>query len=340
MLNRKSSLLFLSVVTFCIFAVAERKPIGLAGQPALSHSPSSSESPVTTDLPADLPDLDDKPLDKKLIEEDIKVRKKIDDIITGVDLALTGGKLSDRKNLTQIVIRNQLNWPEGGPFVYTPHLDLRLDLPNLEKKFFLKFATYNEDQESRGINRDRLKTSPIQDDAAATIGVLQKLGEVQVEFEPRVEFRSGIQLSYFMKLTSSSSSGPSSFHPDAQFFARSDTGIGQFLALNFDVKISRRFILSVIDEEQYQDQTNLFSTNNGLLLTYIYNDRMSQQTSLIYEASSRPAYHLDSYTIGSGFTHKLYRNVLHYTILPYLIFPRNLDFKWSPGLNLEVDIIF
>jgi hypothetical protein len=280
------------------------------------------------------------PLDQKLVQDDKKITEKIDDIMSDVDVALAGEKLVETTNVTRITIRNQLNWPSGGPFAYNPHLDLRLHLPNLEKKWQLKFVTYNEDQVDRGINRDRLRTAPVSNDYAGSIGFFQKLGEVNAEFQPRIEYSGGFQFSYFLKLTSSANKKYFSIHPEAQFFARSDTGIGQYLAANVDIPLYKTFVLTVIDEEQYQDQANIFSTNNGLGISYNYNDAMSQNTTFVVESNTRPNYHLDRFTIASAFTHKLYKNVLHYTIRPYLAFPSELVFVGQPGINVELDLIF
>src|SRR5277367_6019905 len=80
-----------------------------------------------------------------IIDEDVKITKAIDSAATSIDLALAGGKkLVNTLNVTRLTIRNQINWPQGGPFAYTPHLDVRLHLPNLEKKWQLKFITYDQ----------------------------------------------------------------------------------------------------------------------------------------------------------------------------------------------------
>jgi hypothetical protein len=295
---------------------------------------------IVTAIPALAVSAKEEPLDQKLIDNDILLRKKLDNIANGVDLALAGKKLVSTPNRTQITIRNQVYDPEGGPFQYKPHFDLRLNLPNVEKEWLLKFSTYDENQESRGINRDRLKTAPIRDEYATSVGLLQKLGEVNAEFEPRLEYRDGLQMSYIARFTSTATNKLLTLHPEAQLFAKSDSGVGEFFGINCDLPIYKTIGLTIINEEQYLDQVNVFTTNNGFTVGFAYNDSMSQGTSLLFESSSRPNYQLDTYSIASGFTHKLYKNIFHYNITPYLSFPRNLDFKGSPGVNAEVDIIF
>jgi len=275
-----------------------------------------------------------------LVQSDIDITKAIDEAASSVDVALTGKRIVRTTNTTRVTIRNQINWPQGGPFAYTPHLDLRLRLPNLEKKWRLKFITYDEDQEERGINKNRLKTSPLQRDYAGSIGFLQKLGRVNLEFEPRLQFQNGLQLSYFSRLTSTAEMKYLTFRPEAQFFAKTDSGVGQFLGGDVDFPIYKTLVFTLIDEEQYQDRVNLLSTNNGIGFSWNYSDLLSQNATLLFESTNRPNFQLALYTVATAFTQKIYKNVLHYTVQPYLAFSNTVDFVGAPGINFELDIIF
>lgn len=275
-----------------------------------------------------------------VVREDIRITRAIEDAMSSIDQFLAGKRIVDATNHTKITIRNQVNWPEGGPFAYQPHLDLRLHLPNVEKKWQLKFITYDQDQEELGINKSRPKTGPIRNDYAGSIGFFEKLGEVNMQFEPRLEFNGGPQLSYISRLTSTAQTSFLSFHPEMQLFAKSYSGVGEFVGLDTDFPIYKTLFLTLINEEQYLDQANVFSTNNGVGFTFDYNDYMQQQTTYILEFGSRPNFQLSQYIVGSAFTHKLLRNVLHYTIQPYLLFANTNDFVGAPGLNFELDLIF
>jgi hypothetical protein len=276
-----------------------------------------------------------------VVKEDIKITKAIDEAASSLDVFLAGGKkLVNKINITKVTVRNQINWPQGGPFAYNPHLDLRLNLPNLEKKWQLKFLTYDEDQEERGINASRLKTVPLQTDYAGSVGFFQKLGKVNVEFEPRLQFQGGFQLSYFSKLSSSATTDIFTIRPEAQFFAKSDTGVGQFFAADIDFPIYKTLVFTLIDEEQYLDRVNTLSTNNGIAFSYNYTDLLSQNYSLIFESTNRPNFQLAQYTVATAFTQKIYKNVLHYTVQPYLAFASTLDYLGAPGINFELDLIF
>jgi hypothetical protein len=285
-------------------------------------------------------EIDPAPLDERLIKENIKIRAKLDNLANNIDLALSNKDHSTTVNPTKIIIRNQFGWGEGGAFNYQPALDLNLHLPNLEKKWKLKFTTYDEDQETRGVNKNRIKPVPINNNYGGSVGFFQNLGNINVEFQPRVELRNGIQVSYISKFTTKLEAPHIVVHPEAQLFARSDSGVGQYFSLDTDFLLSSSTTFTIINEEQYLDLVNIFSTNNGVAIGHVFNDRMSQNVSMIFESLSRPNYHLERYTVATGFSQKLYKNILHYSIQPYLAFSRSLDFKGSPGLNFEFDLIF
>lgn len=285
--------------------------------------------------------LPEEPTNPVLIEQDIELSHKIDEMAKKLDAALTGEKPPpDQPNMTQIIVRNQILWAEGGEFNYAPHLDIKLDLPNLERKWQLKFTTYDEDETSRGINRNRLKTTPIRQSYGGGLGFFQKLGEVNAEFQPRVQFPGKLQLEYLLKLSSEGTVRGLAVHPEVQLFVRSDDGAGEFLALPTDINLSDFFLLTLINEEQYIDHQNLFTANNGLRVGQKSRESVTLNYSLLFESSSRPNYHLDRYIVAFGYEHRIYKNVLHYLVTPYLAFPRTLDFKGSPGVNLEINIIF
>jgi hypothetical protein len=291
-------------------------------------------------VPAPIVEPTPPPITNPIIKGDIDITKAIDEAASSVDVALAGKRIVSTTNNTKVTIRNQINWPQGGPFAYNPHLDLRLRLPNLEKKWQLKFITYDEDQENRGINANRLKTTPIQTDYAGSIGLLQKLGEVNIEFEPRLQFQGGVQVSYFLRLTSKATRKYFTIRPEAQFFAKSDNGVGQFFAADMDFPIYKSLVFTLINEEQYQDRLNTLSTNNGIGFSYDYTDHFSQNYTLIFESTNRPNFQLALYTVATAFTQKIYKNILHYTVQPYLAFSNTLNYLGAPGINFELDLIF
>ncbi len=284
---------------------------------------------------------EEKSLRDIIVDRNKQISNHIDAAAKRVDNALGGGELDKKPNLTHIIVRQRLDWAiVDSLLAYNPYLDLRLRLPKFEKKWQLKFTTYDEDQVDRGINRNRLQTTPVRQTYGGDVGFFHKLGNINTEFQPRVEFREGLQTSYILKFSSPYSAPPLGFSPELQLFAKSDQGVGEFVAFNIDIHLYRSLTMSLINEEQYVDQDNIFSTNSGLRFSHSYNELMNQMYAIIFESSSRATYHLDRYTVEAGFTHRLLKNVIHYSLIPYLAFNRDLAFRGSPGVILEVNLIF
>ena len=289
----------------------------------------------------DLEPKDERTFKQIIIDEDKQISKHIDAAAKSVDNALAGGPVDKKPNLTHIIVRQRVDWAiVDGPLAYNPYLDVRLSLPNFEKKWQLKFTTYDEDQVDRGINRNRLQTAPVRQTYGGDVGFFQNLGDIHTEFQPRFELREGLQTSYILKFSRPIHYSEITLSPELQFFAKSDQGVGEFFGFNTDFHLYKSLFMSLINEEQYVDQDNVFSTNSGLRFTHAYNDLMSQMYALIFESSSRTTYHLDRWTLEAGFTHKLLKNVIHYSLTPYLAFERNFSFRGSPGIIVEVNVIF
>ncbi len=283
-------------------------------------------------------DHDHEDLDKRLIRKNIQLSNKVDSYAKDLDVFLTGDDISKKPNKSTVTIVNRVTSLESEKLNYEPHLDVRLHLPNLEKKWQLRFTTYDEDREDHGINASRLRTEQRREEYGASLAFFRRLGNVDTTFRPRIEIG---KVSHILTFESSAEHNGFRFNPRLELFARSDSGTGEFLGLNLDYLLNNDNLLTLITEEQYTDGDNLFTTNNGVRWAHSYNARMTQKTSLIFQSVSQPlSFHLDRYTLASSFQHKLYKNVMHYSATPYFQFLRERDFQRQLGFTLEVSLIF
>jgi hypothetical protein len=296
-------------------------------------SKTSKNEATQTNPPAPLP------FDQRMVQKNIAISKEIDAMARNIDIYLTGAEITDNPNKTEVILSNQVNWSEGGEYKYSPRIQARLRLPNFERKMQLKFTSFDEDKESQGINQNRLQTRPVRNNYGASVGFFHKLGKIKVKFRPRFGINN---TSYQLSFESESETEGKRFRVDPKFqlFGASDTGTGEFGAINFSYLLSPTNTLSFINEEQYTDGNNTFSTNHGFSFGHAYTKRLSQNYNLIYESNSRPVFHLDRYVLSSTLAHELYRNVLHYYVTPYLSFAKMDRWACNPGLNLKLDFIF
>lgn len=286
------------------------------------------------------PEPDDSSFTAYLIERNKVISKEIDKLAEKIDLYAANAKYADKDNKTTLKLISNFSIREGGQSVYSPQVGVKLNLPNLQEKLQLRFTTYNEDQEERGINESRYKSIPNERNYGTSLALFQELGDIAVEFRPRLEFTDKLQTSYLFKFTSEAEIGGFTIDPEVQLFARSDTGTGQFVSLNFDYSIDQENLVSLINEEQYTDGDNTLTTNHGFRWDHIYSKDTSQQTRLIFESNNRATYHLERYVLSSTLGHKLYNNILHYAVTPVLTFEKTKSFHPETGLDFRFEIIF
>src|SRR5262245_58215484 len=79
-----------------------------------------------------------------------RVEQFVEDLSEGLDVILAGRKYKDaKKNESQIKIRSSLIYREGGKLDKRTRFSANLRLPNLERRWQLRFTSYDEEEESR-----------------------------------------------------------------------------------------------------------------------------------------------------------------------------------------------
>lgn len=280
-------------------------------------------------------------VEKFLIEGDKKISGHVDTIAEGIDVFLARRKFPGVRNQTKVVVENSTFSAEGqGAPTNSTHLKVSLHLPNLQESWQLKFTTYNEDEEDRETKNKYLRRTPRQTNYGTSLAIFKTLGKVRTTFQPRVELADPLQVSHVLKFDTEFEMKNYKFDPKLEFFARPDKGTGFFLASNFIFPLATPFTLSFINEGEYQDKLNMFSTTNGLSLGQGLSDRTSLTYAIFFDSHNRLAYHLENYGLSVAWNHLLYKNVLHYQVVPHLDFPKNRSFKGLAGLNINVSLIF
>lgn len=279
-------------------------------------------------------------IEDRLIAESEAVSKKIEGTVERFDLYAANRKYVDEPNRSRVAIHNNFSLREGGVRTYAPHLGVHLHLPNLQKKLQLRFSTYDQDLESRGINKSRYRPLPKEPVYTGGLALFQGLGKIKTEFRPLVEFEKKATTSYLFRFWTTLEHGAFSIEPEGQLFARSDTGTGQYVGLNFGYQLNASNGLTLLNEEQYTDGDNTLLTNHGIKWGHQYNDLMSFQNSLIFETNNRSAYHLETYVYRLTFEHMLRENLLHYSFTPYLTYEKSELFQPRAAIDFKVQIIF
>lgn len=274
------------------------------------------------------------------IKGDLYMSKFFNGVAEKIDLFLSRKDSSEIRNTTAVRIENISSSVEGKPVTNLVHLNVNLRLPNLEEYWQLKFTTYDENEESRGIQKGYLRQTPRDQNVGASVGLFKKLGKLRTAFQPRIELQDPLRVSHSLKFDSVADMKTYEINPKLEFFATPDKGTGVFGAVNFNYHISTYYSLNIINEGEYQEKLNLFSSDSGLSLSQKVSDNSSLAYNVFFNSNSRPHYHLDSYNFSIGWNHVIYKKILDYQIVPHLDFPLSNSFKGIAGLVLVVGLNF
>lgn len=258
--------------------------------------------------------------------------KIIESLAESLDERLAGEKYTQRRNETTLRVENTTLWEEGGAVENQWNWGLSLHLPNLEDHWALKFDSYDAREEERRLDQRVFRRTVREDRPGARVSLLRKLGDVDTAFEPRLELKDPLGMSYLLKLTSAIESAPYVFRPKLELFARADRGTGVFAALDLNRILTDRFTLQFLNEGEYQDHGNLFTSNTGVVLHHMIYSSMFLGYGFAVHSFNRPQYHLEQY--GPSVTYDIWflKSSLLSSLTTYLSFERGHRFKGSPGL--------
>lgn len=279
-------------------------------------------------------------LEKSLIKSNITYSERIDSFAKDLDVFLAGDNFSKEANKTRITIRQRLDWSERNDFSYSPALDARLHLPNLESKFQIRFTSYESDNEESGINRNRIQSEERQEAYGANLIFAKKLANFDVRFQPKLRFINGVKFSHSLEFRSEAKLKDISVSQRIELFGRYDQGTGQLYGLYFYYNFNDYWLLGFTNEEESVDQESLFSTNHSVFIAQQISEKMNLRYGNIYESDNQPHFRLQKYTYYASFTHLAYKNVVHYSLTPRLEFDRKYSFSGFIGAQLELNIIF
>lgn len=279
-------------------------------------------------------------LEEKLIKENKVISNKFDQWADSLDVFLAGKRVSKRPNKTMVIIENGTYSVEGQKIRNSWSFGLQLRLPNLEESWALKFATYDESEEERSVQRKYLRDSPRERNYGATVALFRKLGKIRTSFQPRIELKNPLKISHSLMFKTSAEYKNFEIAPKLEFFARPDKGVGTYHALNFTFLLEKFLSLSLLNEATYEDLLHKYTVENGVALNNKLTDKTSMVYAFILSSNNRERYHLENYDLSVSWVQVIYRNILDYQLTPHLSFPKTHGFKGLAGINLNITLMF
>jgi hypothetical protein len=269
-----------------------------------------------------------------------KVGSEVQDLAEKLDLMLAGKKYSQENNKTRVNLSQLVSLTEGGKFVQSTDVGINLRLPNTEKRWQARFATYDEEQENRDMQQRRVRTTPRARDPGASVFFFQRLGDFRTSFQPKLQLKNPLEMSYIFKIASETDAKPVKIAPELQLFADAQNGTGEYFSTAFSGQVLERTQLTFDNEEEYHERDHSFSTRHGISMDHSLNESQAVGWAVIASSINHPQFHLDTLNLSTSFAHEYYKDLLKYVVSPFLGFAKADNFKGKAGISFTLTFIF
>lgn len=282
------------------------------------------------------------PFEEMLIEKNKAISSEIDTAADKIDVMLAGKRVTDEKNKTQVKIESAGYWGEGGEPDLSAQFGVALRLPNLEKKWQLTFTSYDENEENRGVENRQFRREAKERNYGAGIAFFNRFGKVNTSFQPRLELKDPLDMSYVLKFEPDSQAEPGQVHvlPRLEFFAQPDKGVGVFNSYNLIWPLNIFYSITYLQEFEYEDADNKFTSNNALSLIERVTDRGSFSYSIAATSNNREAFHLQQYGFAVNWLEIAYEETIEYSLGPTWDFIKENHFKGVVGFRVTLNFMF
>ena len=133
--------------------------------------------------------------------------RQIDRTADSIDIMLAGRKYTMKKNPSTVSVTEYYTHTEGGVNKISTNFGVNLRLPNVERRWQLRFSSYDEQQENRDLTQQLIHNRPTDRDYGAAVLFFNKLGRIRTMFQPRVQLKNPLEVSYVMRFESDAKVG-------------------------------------------------------------------------------------------------------------------------------------
>ena len=275
-----------------------------------------------------------------LIQKNIEISNWFDGFTEGVDLFLVGKRVTKEKNRSSFRIDNTTTIRETENFANNSTISIKPRLQNLEEFMQLKFESYDEKEDGRGVENRYLRKTQRKKNYGATVGFFRKLGNVRTTFQPRITLDDPLKVAHSLAFESVADVKDFKVNPRFELFADPDKGTGTFQAINFNYEFNPVYSLTLINEAEYQEKLHKLSVTNGFAIVQEYSEKTGFTYSWTFNSHNREKYHLEGHTASVTWHQNIYRNILDTQLTPYLSFEKIKRFKGESGLIFNISVNF
>lgn len=315
-------------------------PSAASAQPAPAAATASSGDTSAISDEAEPEETKTEAFERLFIDSNVVISNWFDGIAEGIDLFLVRKKLTDEPSKINAKLINSSYLVEGQGYTNTTSLSVSPRFYNLEKYWSLKFSTYDDLEDSRGVRRGYLRQTPREQNYGATVGLFRRLGAIRVAFQPRIELQDPLQVSHSLGFESVADLKTFKINPKLEFYANASKGTGTFHALNFNFILTDVYSLTWINEGDYEDKLHRYSVTNGLSLGQSLSETSALTYSMLINSNNRDNYHLEGYNFSVSWYQLVYNKIMDYQLIPNLDFQKLDSFRGRVGLTFQLTIYF
>lgn len=281
-----------------------------------------------------------KSVEQHILETGDAISQKIEKAAEKIDIILAGKKYTKKPNPSEVDIRQLTTFTEGGRLQTSTDFGVNLRLPNVEKRWQLRFTSYDQEKESRDAIQQRVRTQPRERDYGAGLFFFQKIGKVKTSFIPRLQLKDPLEMSYTLRFENTADWKVVQFVPRLDLYADPTKGTGEFLNLEFHYPFARFWEVSWVNTEEYRQKDNFFQTQHTLTFDYTVGDMKGVGTTFAFVSDNRGAFHLDNFTYSLSWNQGIYKDRLSYSVSPFWSFVRDRRYHGFVGISLTVSLVF
>jgi hypothetical protein len=278
--------------------------------------------------------------EQNLINKNKAISSWFDNVTEGIDLFLVGEKITNKKNASQITLKNTTISRESDNLTNLTDIAVNPRLHNLEAYWNLKFTTYDNQATTRATEGGYARATPRDQNYGATIGLFKKMQNVRFAFQPRIELQGPIKISHSLSGQSILAVGKLKINPKLEFFANATKGVGTEQALNFNYPLDSSFSITFANKGEYEDKLNKYSVINAIYLGQMISENKALEYGITFFSNNRPNYHLEAYSFSVMWSQEIYRNILDLQAGPHFDFVEDERFKGFIGGHLTLSLHF
>lgn len=268
------------------------------------------------------------------------VQQVVEKTAEKTDLLIAGKRYTKKKNTSKITYRQFVTFQDGRGVKFPGDFGFSLRLPNLEKRWQLRFSSYDEEADKRNLQQQRVRTTAPNKDYGAGLFFFEKLGNIKTSFQPRLQLTNPLAMSYTLRFENEANISWFKLNSRVELFADPQKGTGEFASLEFRFRLGEKTDLGFQNTEEYTERNNFFSTQHGVTLDYSLNPTRAIGMGLNALCNNKATYHLDQYTYSWVIAEQIYPERLLMSLTPFVGFYKAKGFQGKTGITLQAYLTF